>query len=158
MIAVDPIAMKRTAALQLGATDAVASMDEAASIVRSATNGQGADSTIVSVGILAGEHVGQAFDAIRKGGTVVVTAVAPAAVEAIPISPAVMAMFQKRIQGCLYGMMSPSSDTLRLLALYEQGQLELDSLVTRTYTLEQINAGYSDMHKGLNIRGVVEFE
>jgi S-(hydroxymethyl)glutathione dehydrogenase/alcohol dehydrogenase len=157
VIAVDPVALKREAALRLGATDAVASIDEAAETARSLTNGQGADSTIITVGVLTGEHIGQGFDSVRKGGTVVVTAVAPMAVSSIPVSPFILAMFQKRIQGCLYGMMSPSADVPRLLWMYEQGKLKLDELVTRTYTLDEINMGYEDLHAGVNIRGIIEF-
>lgn len=157
VIAVDPVAMKRDAAKRFGATDAFAALDEAAEVARSLTNGQGADATILTVGVLTAEQVGEAFDAIRKGGTVVVTAVAPMRIESIPVSPFMLAMFQKRLQGCLYGMMSPSADVPRLLAMYEQGQLKLDELVTRTYTLDEINLGYEDMHAGTNLRGLIEF-
>jgi S-(hydroxymethyl)glutathione dehydrogenase/alcohol dehydrogenase len=157
VIAVDPVKLKRDTALRVGATDAVASIEEATELARSLTNGQGADSAIITVGVLTSEHIAQAFDAIRKGGTVVVTAVAPMATVGIPISPFMLAMFQKRIQGCLYGMMSPSKDVPRLLEMYEQGQLKLDELVTRTYTLDEINTGYEDMHAGTNIRGVIQF-
>jgi S-(hydroxymethyl)glutathione dehydrogenase/alcohol dehydrogenase len=157
VVAVDPIAMKREAALRLGATDAFATMDEAADLARELTDGQGANSAIVTVGVLSGDHVGQAFDSIQKGGTVVVTAVAPMAVSSIPVSPFILAMFEKRLQGCLYGMMTPTTAVPRLLTMYESGQLKLDELVSRTYTLEEINAGYEDMHSGTNIRGIIEF-
>jgi S-(hydroxymethyl)glutathione dehydrogenase/alcohol dehydrogenase len=157
VIAVDPVAGKREAALKLGATDAYGSIAEAADFAKSITDGQGADSAIVTVGVLAGEHIGQAFDAIRKAGTVVVTAVAPMRVDSIPVSPFTLAMFAKRLQGCLYGNMSPSAAVPRLLGMYRNGQLKLDELVSRTYTLDEINEGYLDMHAGRNIRGVIEF-
>ncbi len=157
VIAADPVGLKRDAALRFGATDAAASIDEAAELARSLTNGQGADATIVAVGVLSGEHIAQAFDSVRKAGTVVVTAVAPMESVGIPISPFLLAMFQKRLQGCLYGMMTPSSDVPRLLAMYEQGQLKLDELVSRTYSLDEINTGYDDLHAGRNIRGVIDF-
>jgi S-(hydroxymethyl)glutathione dehydrogenase/alcohol dehydrogenase len=156
-IAVDPVALKREAARRLGATDAFASIEEATEVARAITNGQGADSTIITVGVLHGDHIAQAFDSVRKGGTVVVTAVAPMALDSIPVSPFLLAMFQKRLQGCLYGMMSPSSDVPHLLWMYEQGRLKLDELISRTYALEEINTGYEDMHAGTNIRGVIEF-
>ena len=35
-------------------------------MAKSLTNGQGADSAIVTVGVTASEHIGQAFAAIRK--------------------------------------------------------------------------------------------
>ncbi|MCA1842914.1 MAG: alcohol dehydrogenase, partial [Actinobacteria bacterium] len=66
--------------------------------------------------------------------------------------------FQKRIQGVLYGSLSPSKDILRLLSMYQAGQLKLKELVTRTYTLDQIQEGYDDMHAGRNIRGVITFD
>jgi S-(hydroxymethyl)glutathione dehydrogenase/alcohol dehydrogenase len=157
VIAVDPVAMKREAAARLGATETFGSIEEATEFARSITNGQGADSTIVTVGVLSGEQIGQAFESVRKAGTVVVTAVAPMAVTSIPVSPFILAMFEKRLQGCLYGMMSPSADVLRLLAMYENGRLKLDELVTTTYKLDEINIGYRDMHAGRNIRGVIEF-
>jgi NDMA-dependent alcohol dehydrogenase len=157
VIAADPVQLKRDAALRLGATHATESIEEATEIARSATNGQGADSTIICLGVLTGEHIAEAFDSIRKGGTVVVTAVAPMDTVGIPISPFMLAMFQKRVQGCLYGMMAPSADIPRLLSFYEQGMLKLDELVSRTYTLEEINLGYEDMHAGTNIRGLIEF-
>lgn len=157
VIAVDPVAGKREAAAKLGATETFGSIAEATEFARSVTNGQGADSTIIAVGVLSGEHVGQAFESVRKAGTVVVTAVAPMAIGSIPVSPFALAMFEKRIQGCLYGSMSPSADVPRLLAMYENGQLKLDELVTSTYSLDEINVGYQDMHAGRNIRGVIDF-
>jgi S-(hydroxymethyl)glutathione dehydrogenase/alcohol dehydrogenase len=157
VIAADPVKLKREAALRMGATHAVGSIQEAADFARAMTNGQGADSAIVTVGVLTGEHIAQAFESVRKGGTVVITAVAPMDTIGIPISPFMLAMFQKRLQGCLYGMMTPSADVLRLLTMYEHGQLKLDELVSRTYTLDDINVGYEDMHAGTNIRGVIEF-
>ena len=66
-----------------------------------------------------------------------------------------LTLFQKRIQGSLFGESSPSKDILRMLSLYQSGRLKLDELVTRTYTLDNINEGYADMHAGKNLRGVV---
>ena len=157
IIAVDPVQLKREFALKVGATDTVTDIDEAGELARSVTNGQGADSAIVTVGVLTGDHLGQAFSTIRKDGTLVVTAVSNAAEVGIPVNLFELSMYQKRIQGVLYGMMSPSKDVPRLLALYEAGQLKLDELVTRTYTLDEINVGYEDLHSGINIRGVIRF-
>jgi S-(hydroxymethyl)glutathione dehydrogenase/alcohol dehydrogenase len=157
VIAVDPVKLKRDTALTVGATDAVASIDEATELARSFTNGQGADATIVTVGVLNAEHIGQAFESVRKGGTVVVTGVGRMDEVGIPISPFMLAMFQKRLQGCLFGMMSPVEAVPRFLGMYERGQLKLDELVSRTYPIEEINSGYDDMYAGVNIRGVIEF-
>ena len=155
VIAVDPVAFKREKAMELGATHAFANMEEATAFAQSVTNGQGADSAIVTVGITKGEHIAQAFDSIRKAGTVVVTGLGDMTEVGLPISPAMLVLMQKRIQGSLFGESSPSKDILRMLSMYQSGTLKLDELVTQTYTLDTINDGYADMHAGKNLRGVL---
>ena len=158
IIAVDPAPFKREKALELGATDALETIGEATQLAQELTNGQGADNAIITVGVLTGEHISQAFDAVRKGGTVAVVGMGSVRDRGVPISPFMLTMFQKRLQGVLYGSLSPSKDILRLVSMYQAGQLKLDELVTRTYSLDQVNEGYADMHAGRNIRGVITFE
>ena len=155
VIAVDPVELKREKAMELGATHAFGNMEEATAFAQSVTNGQGADSCIVTIGITKGEHVAEAFNAIRKAGTVVVTGLGDLTEVGIPIPLGVLTLFQKRIQGSLYGESSPTKDIPRLLAMYQSGILKLDELVTNTYTLDTINDGYADMHSGKNLRGVL---
>ncbi|MGQ0629714.1 MAG: NDMA-dependent alcohol dehydrogenase [Sporichthyaceae bacterium] len=155
IIAVDPVAFKRDSALKFGATDACASMTAATDLAQSLTYGQGADSVIVTVGVVEGHHIAEAFASIRKAGTLVLTSMANIDSAEIPVNLFELAMFQKRIQGALFGMMSPARAIPQLLDLYRAGHLQLDQLATRQYKLEDINAGYADMHAGLNIRGVV---
>jgi S-(hydroxymethyl)glutathione dehydrogenase/alcohol dehydrogenase len=155
VIAVDPVEFKRETAMQLGATHSAASMEEATAMAQGMTNGQGADSAIVTCGVVKGSHIGEAFQSIRKAGTVVVTGLGDATEVGIPVSPMELTLFQTRIQGSLFGASSPSKDILRMLSLYQSGRLKLDELVTRTYTLDEINQGYADMHAGKNIRGVL---
>ncbi len=125
--------------------------------IQDLTNGQGADATIITIGVVTSEHVGQGFSSIRKGGTLVVTGMGKKTEIGIPAALFELTMYQKRIQGCLYGMMSPSKDVPRLLSLYQAGHLKLDEIVTRTYPLERINDGYAAMHAGEVIRGVVDY-
>lgn len=158
VIAVDPVEFKRETALKLGATHAFATIDEATEVARGFTNGQGADAAIVTVGITSGQHIAEAFAAIRKGGTVVVTGMVPMSEVGIPISAAELTLYQKRLQGSLFGGCSPSVDVPRQLEMYRAGILKLDELVTRTYTLDEVAQGFSDLHAGLNIRGVVLFD
>ena len=158
IIAVDPVAFKREKAQEMGATHAYSSIEEAAEVARSFTNGQGADAAIVTVGVTTGEHIAQAFAAIRKGGTTVVTGVGPVTEAAIPVAPFELTLMQKRLQGSLFGACSPSVDILRQLELCRSGLLKLDELVTTTYTLDEVAKGYEDMHAGKNIRGVVVFD
>ncbi|HEY4332293.1 MAG TPA: NDMA-dependent alcohol dehydrogenase, partial [Ilumatobacteraceae bacterium] len=158
LIAVDPVEFKRESAMEFGATHAVATMEEATEIARSYTNGQGADSCIVSVGVTTGEHIALGVEAIRKGGTCVATGVGSLETKGIPISPSHLAFYQKRIQGALFGASNPNRDIPAMIEMYRRGGLRLDELVTRTYTLDQVNEGYADMHAGKNIRGVLIHE
>jgi Zn-dependent alcohol dehydrogenase len=142
--------------LKLGATHAVATMGEANEIARGATNGQGADSCIVCVGVTTGANIADGVDAIRKGGTCVLTGLGSMADASIPISAAMITLYQKRIQGSLFGASSPNKDIPAMIELYRRGQLRLDELITTRYTLDQVNEGYADMRNGLNMRGVIE--
>jgi NDMA-dependent alcohol dehydrogenase len=158
VIAVDPVAFKREKAMELGATEAFESMDEAAEFARSVTNGQGADKAVVTVGVTTGEHVAQAFQSIRKAGTVVVTGLGNLAEVGIPISVGEMTLFAKEIKGALFGDSNPHADILRMLRLYQEGNLKLDELVTKRYSLDEVQQGYEDMHAGKNIRGVIIYD
>jgi S-(hydroxymethyl)glutathione dehydrogenase/alcohol dehydrogenase len=158
IIACDPVELKREFALEMGATHAVTNMEEATELARSFTNGQGADSCIVTVGVTTGEHIAEGVEAIRKGGTVVATGIGSLEKKGIPISPTHLTLFQKRIQGSLCGESNQLQDILLMTQLYQQGRLRLDELITTRYKLEDINQGYADMHAGKNIRGVVIHE
>lgn len=158
VVVVDPAPFKLQQAPSFGATDTYADFDEALAFVRSVTNGQGADSVIVTIGVVHGEHIGQAFTAVRKAGTLVVTGLSPDTEQGIPvINACLLANLQIKIQGALYGMGSPREAMPKLLNMYRTNKLKLDELITRRYALDQINEGYSDMHKGVNIRGIIDF-
>jgi alcohol dehydrogenase (nicotinoprotein) len=57
----------------VGATHAVATIEEAADLARSMTNGNGADKAEVSAGIVTDEIVTGAFHVIGKADTLVLT-------------------------------------------------------------------------------------
>jgi S-(hydroxymethyl)glutathione dehydrogenase/alcohol dehydrogenase len=90
-----------------------------------------------------------------KGGTVVVTGLAPITQTESSVNLFELAMFQKEIKGAIFGALNPRADIPKLLGLYRDGQLKLDELITRTYTLDEINVGYQAMRDGENIRGVI---
>ena len=157
VIAVDPVPFKREMALRLGATEAFAGIEEATEFARSVTNGQGADSAIVTVGVVQGEHIRDAFAAIRKGGITVVTSVGSSLTIGVPIGLNELTLYQKRIQGALYGMSSPRRSIPQLIDLYRRGLLNIDDMITNRYSLDQLNEAYADMYDGKNIRGVITF-
>jgi S-(hydroxymethyl)glutathione dehydrogenase/alcohol dehydrogenase len=98
-----------------------------------------------------------AFNVIGKGGTVVVTGVSDAANLTVHLSGSDMVFLEKTVKGTLFGSSNPQYDIIRLLRLYDAGQLKLDELITTRYTLDQINDGYQDLRDGKIIRGIIDY-
>lgn len=58
----------------------------------------------------------------------------------------------------LYGMCNPERDFPRVLDLYQRGELKLEELVSKTYSIENIADGFDDLLNGRIAKGVVLFE
>jgi NDMA-dependent alcohol dehydrogenase len=157
VIAVDPVEFKREKAMELGATHTFASMTEALPAVMDMTWGQMADKVIMTPGVMYGELMAEANLLCGKGGTMVVTAVAPITQETASVNLFQLAMYNKEIKGTIFGSLNPRADIPKLLSLYREGQLKLDELITREYPLDDINLGYQHMRDGVNIRGVIKY-
>ena len=157
IVAVDPVAFKREQALKLGATHTAASVDEAQPLVSELTRNRMADSAIITVGVLHGDLIGPVSSLVGKGGNVVMTSVSPVTENTATLPLVEFAMSAKNLIGVVMGLTRPLADIDRILALYRAGRLPLDDLVTRTYKLDDINVGYEDMHRGVNLRGVIAF-
>ncbi len=158
VVAVEPVGFKREAALQFGATHTCASMTEAIDLVREMTWGQMADRVIMVPGVMYGDLMEEAMTLTGKGGTCVVTGVAPMMQAQASINLMQLAMLNKEVKGTIFGSGNPRFDIPNLLAMYRAGKLKLDELITRTYALEDVNQGYEDMREGRNIRGVIIFD
>jgi len=158
LIAVDPLQNKREKAMELGATHAVGTIEEAADLARQMTNGNGADKAVVTAGLVTEEIVTGAFDAIGKGGTVVLTGLNKLSAQNVNLPGSIFTLFNKTLKGSLFGDCNPTTDIPKILGLYQSGDLKLDELITKTYTLEQVNEGYDDLLNGKNVRGVLVHE
>ncbi len=157
IVAIDPVEFKRTKAFEFGATHAVASVDEAWNLVSELTRGQLGDVCIITTDVAEGSYVGEALSLVGKRGRVVVTAIGHPDETEIAASLFEMTLYEKQIRGSLFGSSNPHHDIVRMLEMYNLGQLKLDELVTREYSLADINQGYEDMRQGLNIRGLIRF-
>lgn len=87
-----------------------------------------------------------------------VTGVGDLTLSNLPIPISELTIFQKRLQGSLFGASNPTADIPWLIELYRRGRLKLDELVTTRYSLDEVAKGYQDLHEGKNIRGVVVFD
>ncbi|WP_330255067.1 NDMA-dependent alcohol dehydrogenase [Nocardia sp. NBC_00565] len=157
IVAIDPSEYKREQALKMGATHVAASWDEAPGVVSEATWNRGADRFICAMGVGEGRLVKKALAMTAKRGELIVTNIHPMAENEISVNMMDLTLTEKRIIGTLYGSANPRADIPKILELWSAGQVDLDSVVTRTYPLEKINDGYDDMRGGRNLRGVLRY-
>ncbi len=157
VVAVDPVAFKRDKALEFGASHAVASSQEAQQLITDLTRGRMAQVCVNTMGVGEGAQIGASLTLVGKRGRVVVTNLHPAAETQVTMSALELTTYEKQVRGSLFGSSNPRADIPRFLELHRSGKLKLKELVTRTYSLDEVNAGYDDMRNGRNLRGVITF-
>jgi NDMA-dependent alcohol dehydrogenase len=158
IIAIDPSPFNREMAGKFGATHMYASAEEAREPIQEMTRGAMANAALVTVDVTTGKVIGDAVSLVGKGGKVALTSLAPVTDNQVEFPIFELIAWEKRIIGCLFGHSSPRSDIPKMLNLYRDGKLLLDELVTKTYTLEQVNEGYEAMRNHTNIRGVILYD
>jgi S-(hydroxymethyl)glutathione dehydrogenase/alcohol dehydrogenase len=122
--------------------------------IRELTDGKGVDYAFEAWG--GSETVTMAFDATRKHGTAVIAGIAPVGDHA-SIDALALVRQEKTLKGAYYGSSKPSIDFYHILDMYKSGQLDVDGLITRVYTLDQINEAYEELDRGVVGRGVIDF-
>ena len=159
VVVVDPVEFKREMATTVfGATHAFATAKEAHEFVVETTWGQLADHVIMTPGAVTEEMVNAAVMMTGKGGKVTITAVGHITERAVHFHAGALIGYHRQVRGALFGDSNPLYDIPMLLGLYKSGDLKLDELVTRKYSLDQVNQAYQDMNDGKNIRGVIIHE
>ena len=158
VIAVDPLENKREKAMELGATHAVAGAEEAHALAMELTRGVGADKAIITTDLVTEPQVTASFNAVSKGGTVVITGLNKLDTINIQLPASILTLFRKTIKGSLFGDCNPTTDIPKIIGLYQSGDIKLDEIITRTYTLEEVNEGYDDLLAGKNVRGIIVHE
>jgi Zn-dependent alcohol dehydrogenase len=155
IIAVDTEPKKIWVAKHFGATSALMASDNVPDIVRQHTGGRGAEHVFEAVGIPAIQE--QAIRVLRPGGALTLAGLSSMGT-ATQFPAAEIARKEWTIRGSYYGTVNARRDFPMLLDLYAAGKLNLDDLITRRYTLDQINQAYADMLKGDLARGVIVME
>jgi Zn-dependent alcohol dehydrogenase len=154
IIAVDRSPAKGDLARSFGATDALVAGPETNDAIRALTDGRGADYVFEAVGLPAVQE--QCLDAVRPGGTLVLAGIAPAG-SGTNLPGALITRQEKAVLGSYYGSANPARDFPLYADLYLRGRLDLGRLVSKTYTLEQLNEAYADLLAGSLARGLVVF-
>ncbi|ASR37660.1 alcohol dehydrogenase [Prauserella marina] len=158
IVVIDPVAFKRREAPKFGATHVAASIEEAMPLLTDLTHGRMADKVIVTIGVVEGRMIQPMLGLLGKGGTMAIAGVSSMWDIDAQFNVFGFVMMQQTIKGGLYGGLQPRIDIPRLLARYQRGELMIDEMITRTYSLNQINEAYADMEAARNIRGVILHE
>ena len=153
IIAVDPMPEKRALAIKLGATDAIDANDGSAAMIVEMTKG-GVDHAIEAVGRPA--SAATAVGALRRGGTATILGMMPLS-ERVSLG-AFDLLQSKKLQGAIMGGNRFPVDIPRLVDFYMRGMLDLDTIVSETIPLTQINEGFEQMKKGDAARSVIVFD
>ncbi|MCB1704085.1 MAG: Zn-dependent alcohol dehydrogenase [Halioglobus sp.] len=154
IIAVDLADNKLAMAEHFGATHTINSTQEAPVAKIHQLTGEGADYAFEAVGVP--KLMEQAHEAVRRGGTAVIVGVA-ALTDTVSYNALTLAMSAKTIKGCIYGDANPPVDFPRLLDLYKSGKLNLDDMVSRSYSIDEAPQAFEDMKNNANARGVIVF-
>jgi S-(hydroxymethyl)glutathione dehydrogenase/alcohol dehydrogenase len=154
IIAVDSQTPKIWVAKHFGAQSAILSSDNVLEIVRRLTDGRGADHVFEAVGIPALQE--KALECVRPGGTLTLAGLAPMGT-ATNFPSALLTRQEKTIKGSYYGTVHAPRDFPKFLDWHLAGKLNLTDMITKRYTLEQVNEAYRAMVAGELARGVILF-
>jgi Zn-dependent alcohol dehydrogenase len=94
---------------------------------------------------------------VSKHGRLVIVNIYPHGDFDVKLNMNDLCLMEKEIVGSCFGSSNARVVVPKLLDLYRAGQLDLDTLATRTYPLSEINQGYQDLRDGLNLRGILEY-
>jgi S-(hydroxymethyl)glutathione dehydrogenase/alcohol dehydrogenase len=124
---------------------------EAAKIIKSMTQGRGADYAFECTAI---PELGAApLAMVRNAGM----AVQVSGIEQEILIDMNLFEWDKIYINPLYGKCRPQIDFPILQEFYAKGDLILDEMVTQTYPLSALEQAFADMHAGKNAKGVITF-
>ncbi|RLV08483.1 Zn-dependent alcohol dehydrogenase [Streptomyces griseocarneus] len=152
IVAVDPVAARREAALRFGATEAV-HPDALGDAVTRVTGGEGFDYAFEVVGKSATART--AYGATRRGGTLCVVG-AGAMDDLFQLNMFELFFDEKRILPSLYGGGDVLRSYERAIALWRAGRIDLAGLITHRVPLAGINDALDGMRTGEALRTCVE--
>jgi alcohol dehydrogenase len=139
IVAVDLNAARRGLAVELGATAALASAEEAQSAVRELTGGRGADAVVDAAGAPA--TISAAFEALGIGGRIAILGLASE-----PVEVDFLSLLYKSTT--LWAGLGDLTQMDVLLAAIDSGVLDPGVLFTETIGLDRIEGAYAALASG----------
>ena len=155
IVAVDLAEDKLAMARALGATHTVnAGAADAVEQVRALSAG-GVEFAFEFAGAIPALEL--AWRITRRGGTTV-TAGLPPSTAVLPLPAVSLVAEERTLKGSYIGTCVPSRDIPRYMALYMQGRLPVNKLLSGRLKLDDINLGFDLLREGKAIRQVVMFD
>ncbi|MEV6108331.1 Zn-dependent alcohol dehydrogenase [Streptomyces sp. NPDC051940] len=154
IVAVDPVASRREAALRYGATEAVAPDELPAAKQRLSPGGEGFDYVFEVVGTSATART--AYDNTRRGGAVCIVG-AGATDDFLQLNMFELFFDEKRILPSLYGGTDVLRSYEKFIDLWRSGRLDLESMITHRMPLAAVNDALDSMRSGEALRACIEF-
>ena len=156
IIAVDIASEKLEMAKKLGATHIINSLTEnVIEEVNKITEGEGVDFSIEAAGLT--ETIETAFQIVKKGGGKCIFASHPEQGKKIKLDPHEL-ISGKNIKGTWGGDSKPDEDIPLLANIYKENNLPLDALITKKYSLEEINNALEDIENFKVFRPIISFD
>ena len=97
-----------------------------------------------------------AYKLTRRGG-VTITSGLPSPKLSFPLSLSQMVGEEREIRGSYLGSGVPAIDITRYIDLYKGGRLPVDKLLGKSFSLDQINAGFDRLASGASLRDAIIF-
>ncbi|MFN8632685.1 MAG: Zn-dependent alcohol dehydrogenase [Chloroflexota bacterium] len=155
IFAIDLLDNKLDYAGSFGATDLVnGSKTDPVEQVLELTNGQGVDYVFEAIGNVNATE--QAIKMTARGGTVTLVGMAPQK-QAATFDPLLFVQRETRMLGCFYGSFRPKLDFLRYVDMVTKGTLRVGDMISRQYSLDEINEAYDRLGRGEVARSVISF-
>ena len=154
VVAVDLADDKLEFAKGIGATDTFnARKDTCADEIRSATAG-GVEYAFELAGSVKAMEL--AYRITRRGGTTITAGLPPPSAN-FSFPQVNLVAEERTIKGSYIGTCVPVRDLPRYIALYRQGRMPVNRLLTHRLKLGEINEGFDRLHEGKAIRQVIVF-
>jgi S-(hydroxymethyl)glutathione dehydrogenase / alcohol dehydrogenase len=153
IIAIDVKAEKLEKAREVGATDLInaSNADPVAQVME--LTGGGVHYSFEALGTKRTAE--QSFEMLRSGGVATIIGLIPVGTK-IELH-GVDFLDDRKIQGTAMGGNRFRVDMPRLLTLWRQGKLKIDTMITGHIPLDKINEGFAAMKTGTPVRNIIKF-
>ena len=152
LIAVDLVEEKLALARQLGATHTINPSDTGAMEEIADITGGGVDTAVETAS--SAKALDFAYKITRRGGTTV-TASLPHPSHTLNIPITQMVAEERTVKGSYIGSCVPRRDIPRFIALYQQGLLPVDRIISERIALDDINAGFDRLSEAATVRQIM---